>query len=74
MEGVLDDAVRFGGVVLLRRVVGIAAVADFKAIPDAAARSACELAALRLGRAMLVGGAAAFAGYEEVVKAARGGA
>jgi len=74
MEGVLDDAVRFGGVVLLRRVVGIAAVADFKAIPGAAARSACELAALRLGRAMLVGGAAAFAGYEEVVKAARGGA
>lgn len=71
MADVYDDAVRFGGGVLLRRVVGIAAVEDFKAIPAPPARAACELRTLRLGRAMLAGGAAAFRGWGDVVAAAR---
>jgi len=65
-----DAALRFGGAVLLRRVVGIAQVADFGSIPDPAARGAALAAALGLGRSLLVGGAAAFPDYEAVVAAA----
>ena len=70
LAGVYDDAVRYGGVVLLRRVVGIAHVAEMKAVADPATRATVEARALRLGRAMLVGGAAAFADYGAVVAAA----
>ena len=67
-----DAAIRFGGAVLLRRVVGIAQVADFKGLPDPAARGRAMCAALTVGRAMLVGGAAAFpGGWGDVVKSAR---
>ena len=70
LAGVYDDAVRFGGIVLLRRIIGIAHVAEMKAIADPATRAAVEARAMRLGRAMLVGGAAAFADYGAVGAAA----
>jgi len=67
----LDASIRFGGAVLLRRVVGIAQVADFKALPDPASRGRVMVAALKVGRAMLVGGASVYGGWGEVVEGAR---
>ena len=67
----LDGALRFGGAVLLRRVVGIAQVSDFRGLPDPACRGRAMAAALRVGRDMLVGGRAAFpGGWRDVVAAA----
>ena len=70
LASIYDDAIRFGGVVLLRRIVGIAHVAEMKAITDPRTRATVEARALRLGRAMLVGGAVAFGDYGAVVTAA----
>jgi 5-methylthioribose kinase len=39
---------------MIRRIVGIAHVADLDSISDAAARAGCERRALRFGRSLLV--------------------
>lgn len=59
----------FAGCKMVRRIVGIAHVEDFKAIRDADARAACERRALRFGRALVVG-AGGFADIREVARAA----
>jgi ABC-type xylose transport system permease subunit len=46
-------------------------VADFKALPDPASRGRVMVAALKVGRAMLVGGASVYGGWGVVVEGAR---
>lgn len=70
LASVRDDAVRFAGCCVLRRVVGIAHVEDFESIADAELRALCEARALRLGREMMVGGSAAFPSFGALVEAA----
>ena len=72
LASVRDDAVRFAGCCILRRVVGIAHVEDFESIPEEEAdlRALCEARALRLGREMMVRGSAAFGSFGALVEAA----
>ena len=70
LASVLDDAVRFAGCCVLRRVVGIAHVDDFEAIADEDLRATVEARALRLGREMMVGGSGAFGSFAALVEAA----
>lgn len=65
----LEDSLGFAGCKMMRRIVGIAHVEDFKAIKDDDARAACERRALRFGRRLLVG-AAGFADIRDVARAA----
>lgn len=48
------DALRFGGCVIVRRLIGFAHNADFERIEDPVRRAPCELRALSLGRELLV--------------------
>jgi len=48
------DAVGFAGCEIIRRILGLAHVADFESIADEGARADCERRALRIGRALLV--------------------
>ena len=70
MAGVWGDAVGFMGAVIIRRIVGIAHVADLDSIADADVRAVCERRALGLGRALLVGGGGGFASVADVAAAA----
>ncbi|KAF5828523.1 hypothetical protein DUNSADRAFT_17481 [Dunaliella salina] len=54
MEDLWADTVRFAGAVMIRRLVGIAHVADMNTIEDADVRAGCERRALRFGRELLV--------------------
>lgn len=69
-QDVFVDSLGFAGCKMVRRIVGIAHVEDFKAIRDDATRAACERRALRFGRALVVG-AGGFADVREVARAAR---
>jgi 5-methylthioribose kinase len=50
------DSIGFAGMKMIRRVVGIAHVADLEAITDADKRSACEKRALALGAELVLAG------------------
>lgn len=62
-----DEVVGFAGAVLIRRLVGIAHVADMEEIADADVRAQCERRALLFGRRMLVGRARSFPNVHLVV-------
>lgn len=64
------DSVGFAGLVMVRRLVGIAHVADMDCIADADARAACERRALAFGRLLLVHGAAEFSAVQQLTAAA----
>jgi 5-methylthioribose kinase len=66
----LADALRFGGCVMIRRLVGIAHNADFETIVQRGARAVCEERALGLGRELLVH-AERFVSIEAVVEEAQ---
>jgi 5-methylthioribose kinase len=53
-DTVWRDALGFAGAEVIRRVLGLAHVADFEGIADPARRAACEARALRFARALLV--------------------
>jgi 5-methylthioribose kinase len=55
-----DETVSFAGAVLIRRIVGIAHVADMEEIADQEIRARCEKRALTFGRRLLIGGGAEF--------------
>mgnify|MGYP001807714491 CR=1 FL=1 len=55
---------------MIRRLVGIAHVADMDSIADADTRAACERRALHFGRRMLVEAAAGFTSIEALAEAA----
>lgn len=50
------EVIGFSGAVIIRRLVGIAHVADFEEISDVEERAACEVRALKFGRELLVDG------------------
>ena len=66
MRQLWDDALGFGGAVIVRRLVGVAHVADMDTIPAATARAACERRALCFGRRLLVEGGRAAAGPRQL--------
>lgn len=54
MARLFRDTVGFAGAKMIRRILGLAHVADLDTIADPDVRAACETRALRLGRAFLV--------------------
>jgi 5-methylthioribose kinase len=67
MDEVWDDSVRFGGAVMVRRLIGVAHVADMEEIGDVEKRAVCERRAMRMGRRMMVEGGGGGV-FEDVVK------
>jgi len=65
-----DETVGFSGAVIIRRLVGVAHVADMDEIADPDVRAACERRALRFGRRLLVEGSKTFADVRLMVKEA----
>ena len=65
-----NETVGFAGAVIIRRLVGIAHVADIEEIKDQEVRANCEKRALKFGRRLLVGGAEGFSNVSEIVKSA----
>ncbi len=54
LDAIWRDALGFAGCEIIRRILGLAHVADFEGIADARARAECERGALLLGRDLLV--------------------
>lgn len=54
LAAIWDDALGFAGCEMIRRILGLAHIADFESIGAIPARAACERRALLLGRALLV--------------------
>lgn len=55
MKRLLSDSIGFAACKMMRRIVGIAKVADIAGIPDLKARAAIEQQALEMGRRMITG-------------------
>jgi len=70
MRSVFVDALGFAGAKMVRRIVGIAHVADLEAITDPDERARCESVALAFGRRLLVQ-AECFDGIDAVAAEAR---
>lgn len=54
IDAIRRDALGFAGCEIIRRILGLAHIADFESIADPETRAACEARALRLGRALIV--------------------
>ncbi len=63
------DALGFAGCKMMRRIVGVAHVADFTSIADADLRAKCERRALHFGRRLLVD-AVRFLSIQDVIAGA----
>lgn len=70
LDAIWQDALGFAGCEIIRRILGLAHVADFASIVDEAVRAECERRALLLGRDLLVD-RGAFPGVAAVSRAAR---
>lgn len=70
MRKLFEDSLAFGGLKMIRRILGLAHVEDLERIADPAVRAICERKALLLGRELALG-AAAFADIAEVSAAAK---
>ena len=70
MRALFEDSLAFGGLKMIRRILGLAHVEDLESIADPARRAICERKALRLGRELALG-ARAFSGIDDVLAAAR---
>jgi 5-methylthioribose kinase len=70
LRSLFEDTLAFGGLKMIRRILGLAHVEDLESIADPARRAICERKALRLGRALVLGGAK-FSGVADVIEAAR---
>ncbi len=51
-----QDAVRYAGIEMIRRILGVGQVPDLQSIEDPARRAVCETRALNFAREMVVGG------------------
>ncbi|MEW5315725.1 MAG: hypothetical protein WDW38_007132 [Sanguina aurantia] len=71
MGSMWRDTMQFAGAFMIRRIVGIAHVADLESIADADTRSGCERRALRFGRELLVHPGACAADVGMLVDATR---
>ena len=58
MQKVWVDSLGFAGAKMIRRIIGIAHVADLDKIPDAAIRAQCERKALKCGRELMLNASA----------------
>jgi len=54
MKQIWEDSLGFAGAEMIRRIIGIAHVADLDEIPDADIRALCERAALMCGRELML--------------------
>lgn len=54
LDAIWRDSVGFAGVEIIRRILGLAHVADFESIADECVRAACERRALEVARRLLV--------------------
>jgi 5-methylthioribose kinase len=70
MRALFEDSLAFGGLKMIRRILGLAHVEDLESIADPARRAACERKGLRLGRELVLG-AHAISGIGDVIAAAR---
>ncbi len=51
-----QDAVRYAGIEMIRRIIGVGQVPDLQSIEDPARRAVCEARALTFAREMVVSG------------------
>ena len=70
LRTLFEDSLAFGGLKMIRRILGLAHVEDLESIADPARRAICERKALRLARTLVVEGAK-FSDISDVVEAAR---
>jgi 5-methylthioribose kinase len=70
LRSVFEDTLAFGGLKMIRRILGLAHVEDLESIADPARRAICERKALRLARTLVADGAK-FSAVADVVEAAR---
>jgi 5-methylthioribose kinase len=70
LRSLFADTLAFGGLKMIRRILGLAHVEDLESIADPARRASCERKALRLARTLVVDGAT-FSAVADVVEAAR---
>jgi 5-methylthioribose kinase len=70
LRSLFEDALAFGGLKMIRRILGLAHVEDLESIADPERRAICERKALSLARTLVVEGAK-FAGVADVIEAAR---
>ena len=70
LRSLFEDMLGFGGLKMIRRILGLAHVEDLESIADTARRATCERKALRLAHTLVVQGAK-FSGIAEVVEAAK---
>jgi 5-methylthioribose kinase len=70
MRKLFEDALGFGGLKMIRRILGLAHVEDLERIADPAVRAICERKALLIGRELVLG-ATAFTDIADVTAAAR---
>lgn len=70
LRTLFEDSLAFGGLKMIRRILGLAHVEDLESIADPARRAGCERKALRLARALVLEGAT-FSGVGDVIEAAR---
>nr|WP_087574372.1 S-methyl-5-thioribose kinase [Sphingomonas sp. CDS-1] len=54
LDSIWTDALGFAGCEMIRRILGLAHVADFESIADEGLRAGCERRALRIARSLLV--------------------
>ena len=59
MRRLLQDSIGYAGCKMVRRIVGLAHVADIDRIPDPAVREKAQRIALRIGKALIKGNRAA---------------
>lgn len=76
MSCIYNDTLGFAGAKIIRRIVGIAHVADLDSIDDATKRAVCEKRALTFARRVLIAGASAASSFdlstiEKVISLAR---
>jgi 5-methylthioribose kinase len=70
LNALFEDSLAFGGLKMIRRILGLAHVEDLESIADPARRAISERKALRLGRDLVVG-ASRFSGIDDAIGAAR---
>jgi 5-methylthioribose kinase len=70
LRSLFEDTLAFGGLKMIRRILGLAHVEDLESIADPARRAICERKALRLAGTLVVDGAT-FSSVADVVEAAR---
>ena len=70
MRALFEDTLAFGGLKMIRRILGLAHTEDLESINDPNRRAICERKALRIGRALVLG-AQTFTDIADVIAAGK---